>query len=71
MSSSGHLALLPRLLGWPYAELPPEARKSFEVALHAGSGAALGLLLRRELPALARDPRMLLAFAPPAARFHR
>ena len=37
MSSSGHLALVGRLLGRGYAELPGEARKSVEVALHAGS----------------------------------
>ncbi|MBD0280725.1 MAG: undecaprenyl-diphosphate phosphatase [Thermoleophilaceae bacterium] len=37
MSSSGHLALLGRLLGRDYADLPGDARKSFEVALHAGS----------------------------------
>ena len=48
MSSSSHLALVPRLLGWPAAELPPEVRKSLEVALHAGSAAALLLLIVRE-----------------------
>jgi undecaprenyl-diphosphatase len=67
VSSSGHLALLPRLCGWPYAGLEPELRKSVEIALHAGSAAALVLLLRRELAGIARDPGTLLALAPPAA----
>jgi undecaprenyl-diphosphatase len=43
VSSSGHLALVPALLGWEYARLPPDVRKSFEVALHAGSAPALAL----------------------------
>ena len=47
VSSSGHLALLPRLLGWDYAELEPAARKAFEVALHAGSVPALLVAARR------------------------
>jgi undecaprenyl-diphosphatase len=68
VSSSGHLALVPRLLGWTYAELPAAERKSFEVALHAGSGAALAWLMRGELRSIARDPAgTLLAFAPAAA----
>ena len=69
MSSSGHLALVPRLLGWPYSELPPELRKSFEVALHAGSGAALTIVLRRELAAVSPRDAALLAITliPPAA----
>ena len=64
MSSSGHLALVPRLLGWDYAELPAEARKTFEVALHAGSAPALALALRGQV---GRDPHLLaLTFLPPA-----
>lgn len=64
VSSSGHLALVPRLLGWNYSELPPDARKTFEVALHAGSAPALALALRGEI---GRDPRLLaLTFLPPA-----
>jgi undecaprenyl-diphosphatase len=50
ISSSSHLALVPRLLGWPAAELAPEVRKSLEVALHAGSAAALVLVIGREHP---------------------
>ena len=49
VSSSGHVALVPHLLGWDarsgpppgggYAALPPHLRKTFEVALHAASRA--------------------------------
>jgi len=49
VSSSGHTTLIPWLAGWPYAELEPELRKSFEVALHAGAGAALAIDMRGEL----------------------
>ncbi|MFI5123516.1 MAG: undecaprenyl-diphosphate phosphatase, partial [Vicinamibacteria bacterium] len=41
VSSSAHLSLLPRLAGWGWDEVDPETRKSFEVALHAGTAAAL------------------------------
>lgn len=49
MSSSGHLALVPALLGWDLGRMDPELRKSFEVALHAGTAAALALALRDEV----------------------
>jgi undecaprenyl-diphosphatase len=49
VSSSAHAALLPWLAGWSYPELDPAVRKSFEVALHAGAGAALAIDMRREL----------------------
>jgi undecaprenyl-diphosphatase len=49
VSSSGHLVLAPRLLDWPYAQLDPELRKSFEVALHAGTATALLIGLRKEV----------------------
>jgi undecaprenyl-diphosphatase len=49
ISSSAHTILIPWLAGWPYARLDGELRKSFEVALHTGAGAALALHLRREL----------------------
>lgn len=42
VSSSAHITLIPLLAGWPYGGLPARQRKSFEVALHAGT--ALGLL---------------------------
>jgi undecaprenyl-diphosphatase len=49
ISSSAHTTLVPWLAGWPYAGLEGERRKSFEVALHAGAGAALAIHMRREL----------------------
>jgi len=49
ISSSGHLALVPRLFGWQYTRLDPELRKSFEVALHAGTALALLIGLRDEV----------------------
>jgi undecaprenyl-diphosphatase len=49
ISSSGHLTAIPWLLGWRYDELDGEVRKSFEVALHAGSAAALLIALRDEV----------------------
>ena len=72
ISSSGHTALVPWLLGWEYAELDPELRKAFEVALHAGTAAALLLTLRAEVGDALRDagPRLIallgLSFVPPA-----
>lgn len=45
VSSSAHAALLPGLLGWEEAELDREARNGLEVALHAGTAAALLTLL--------------------------
>jgi undecaprenyl-diphosphatase len=50
ISSSGHTTLVPWFARWPYAELDPQLRKSFEVALHAGTAAAL--LLRPPGPCL-------------------
>jgi undecaprenyl-diphosphatase len=73
ISSSGHVAVVPWLLGWSYGELDPELRKSFEVALHAGTAAALLITLRSEVSEAARgfDARrailIALSFAPPAA----
>ena len=49
VSSSGHVELVPWLLGWSYAELDGELRKAFEVALHAGTAAALLVALREEV----------------------
>jgi undecaprenyl-diphosphatase len=49
ISSSGHIALIPWLLGWDYDQLDSELRKSFEVALHAGTAAALLITLREEV----------------------
>jgi len=55
VSSSGHLVLVPALLGWRYGELDAELRKSFEVALHAGTALALLIGLRREVADVVRD----------------
>ncbi len=48
VSSSAHIVLVPWLAGWDWADIDPEVRKSFEVALHAGAAAAL-LIGQREL----------------------
>jgi len=64
--------LVPALLGWRYGELDAELRKSFEVALHAGTAAALLIGLRREVGEALREldgDRLLrhaLEFLPPA-----
>ncbi len=47
ISSSGHVTLVPWLLRRPYPELAPDLRKAFEVALHAGTAAALLVASRR------------------------
>jgi undecaprenyl-diphosphatase len=49
VSSSAHTILIPLLAGWPYGELEAPLRKSFEVALHAGTALALALDMRAEL----------------------
>ncbi len=72
ISSSGHIALVPWLLGWNYGELDAELRKTFEVALHAGTAAALLITLRGEVREALEDvsPRLILltglSFAPSA-----
>ena len=70
VSSSGHVAALPVLLGWEHAELEGARRKEVEVALHAGGAIGLLIGLRRELMALPLDvavlsmvPTVALAFA--------
>lgn len=73
VSSSGHLSLIPELLGRPNEELDPELLKAFEVALHAGTAAALLIALRGEIAlelrglTARRALHAVLAFAPPAA----
>lgn len=67
VSSSGHLVLVPALLGWSYAELPADVRKTFEVALHVGAGAALAWLLRDDVAWAARHPLTTAALTGPAA----
>ena len=51
VSSSAHLSLLPWLAGWRWGEVDAEARKGFEVALHAGTAAALLIAERRLIAA--------------------
>jgi undecaprenyl-diphosphatase len=73
VSSSGHLVLVPALLGWSYVELDDELRKSFEVALHAGTALALLIALRDEVEEAVRTldgPRLArhgLSLAPAGA----
>jgi undecaprenyl-diphosphatase len=72
VSSSAHTTLVPWLLGWSYPDLDPELRKAFEVALHAGTAAALLVGLRDEVADAARglDRRRVTlvvgSFVPPA-----
>jgi undecaprenyl-diphosphatase len=80
VSSSGHLTLVPAMLGWRYRELDPEIRKSFEVALHAGGALALLIGLRKEVAEYLRSfgfrnlVTLSVSFAPAAVtalRFER
>jgi undecaprenyl-diphosphatase len=72
VSSSGHVTLVPWLLGWPYPGLEPDLRKAFEVALHAGTALGLLIALRGEVAEALRDldrRRVVLiigSFVPPA-----
>jgi undecaprenyl-diphosphatase len=72
ISSSGHIALIPWLAGWEYEDADPELRKAFEVALHAGTAAALLITLRGEVQDAmsGMSPRLVghiaLSFLPPA-----
>ncbi len=66
------MTLVPWLLGWEYEGLDPELRKSFEVALHAGTAVALLIALRDEVKDTigSANPRVALliglSFIPPA-----
>ncbi len=72
ISSSGHVALIPWLVGWDYDDLDSELRKSFEVALHAGTAAALLITLHREVQDAVQGMSfrivglIALSFLPPA-----
>jgi undecaprenyl-diphosphatase len=72
VSSSAHLNLIPWLAGWRRSGLDPELKKTFEVALHAGTAAALLIgqrrLIARELRELdlRRAAVIALSFAPAA-----
>ena len=61
VSSSAHTQLVPALLDWSYSELPDDTRKTFEVALHAGT--LLGLLRVVAVP----DARTAVLSTAPAA----
>ena len=63
VSSSGHVAALPWLLGWEVSRWDGARRKELEVALHTGSLAALLLLAR---PARVRPVLLSVALLPPA-----
>lgn len=65
VSSSAHTTLLPWLAGWPYPRLDPKLRKAFEVALHAGTAAAL--LTRPSGIGLGGRPSFVLPAVAPAA----
>lgn len=64
VSSSAHVALVPWLLGWEYTRLDGELRKSFEVALHAGTAAGLMTTVRGR--AVPRWTLLAIATAPAA-----
>ncbi|MGA9860055.1 MAG: undecaprenyl-diphosphate phosphatase [Solirubrobacteraceae bacterium] len=72
ISSSGHVTLIPWLARWDYELVDPELRKAFEVALHAGTAAALLITLRTEVNdavqgmSMRRAGLIGLSFAPPA-----
>jgi undecaprenyl-diphosphatase len=72
VSSSAHLTLIPWLAGWRWDELDAEARKSFEVAVHAGAAAALLIGQRHRIADelrsfdLRRALVVSLSFVPPA-----
>jgi undecaprenyl-diphosphatase len=72
VSSSAHISLVPWIAGWRWHELDSEARKAFEVALHAGTAAALVIGLRHEIAAeldgfdRRRFAVVALSFVPPA-----
>ena len=54
ISSSGHVELVPWLLGWEGVSADPEIRKAF-AALHAGTAVALVVMLRGEVAEAIRE----------------
>jgi len=58
------MTLVSRVLDWDYAGLAPDVRKTFEVALHAGSAPALFVALRRH--GLGQLRHLGLTLLPPA-----
>lgn len=72
ISSSGHLVVAPWVVGSEYVDLDPDLRKSFEVALHVGTAAALVIVLRDEVFEAVREldgrrASMILTSMAPAA----
>jgi undecaprenyl-diphosphatase len=73
VSSSGHVVAVPWLLGWEVAGWEGKRHKELEVALHAGTAAALLIVLRGDVAALLRGLSrrragvLAAALAPPAA----
>ncbi|HKH18921.1 MAG TPA: undecaprenyl-diphosphate phosphatase [Solirubrobacteraceae bacterium] len=63
VSSSGHAAALPWLLAWEVAGWDGARRKQLQVALHAGTAAALLIVLR---PTHVRPRFLAAAVLPPA-----
>jgi undecaprenyl-diphosphatase len=63
VSSSGHVAAIPWLLGWEVAGWDGERRKELEVALHAGTALALLIVAR---PRRLRPGLLAAAVLPPA-----
>ena len=59
ISSSGHVTLVPWLIGLPYAKLTPERRKPVEVALHLGTAAALVAFPPKSAVSMPGPARML------------
>jgi undecaprenyl-diphosphatase len=66
VSSSAHVGLIPVLAGWPYADLPGDVRKAFEVALHTGTLLAFLTTVRWPRPlalaVLATGPAAAIGF---------
>ena len=54
ISSSGHLILVPWLLGWNFFQLHPDLNKTFDVALHLGTFIAALVYFWREIVVILR-----------------
>jgi len=65
VSSSGHVTAVPWLLGWEVSAEDGGRRKALEVALHAGTAAALVVVSRETLPH-PRPALLAAAVGPPA-----
>src|SRR5918994_2861308 len=65
LSSSGHVTAVPWLPGWEVSTEDGSRRKALEVALHAGTAAALVVVSRETLPH-PRPALLAAAVGPPA-----